>query len=688
MQTSFPDPVTTRGLHFDPKPTYPWSRKRNASWAVAVLCTFAAQGPLRANGVMTNLTDLSIEQLVNIEVATVYSASRHEQKVTDAPSSVSIVTADEIKRFGYRTLDDVLRSVRGVYVSNDRNYSYIGMRGFLRPGDYNSRVLLLIDGHRLNDNIYDSIYTGTEAVLDLNLIERVEVSRGPSSSIYGNNAFFGVINIVTKPGAAVSGLEAGASAASYNTYSGILTFGKKFKNDLEVLLSGSLYDSAGHGRLHYPEFQSINNGIAEDRDEDSAHRFFAKFSYHDFTLSGAFVSRTKSVPTASFSSLFNGPEETTDIRGYVDLKFEREVVPDLTVLARVAYDQYSYYGDYPFDYPPVTLNKDDTLGQWVSTEVQLTKRLLDRHTLIAGVDYRENVRQFQQNYDSSPRALYFRSDHTSRNIGVYGQAEVALLTNLVLNAGVRYDHFSTFGDSVNPRAGLIYHPTTQSTLKFLYGRAFRAPNDYELFYDSAGFEINPDLAAETIDTYELVYEQYFLKYYRLSLSGFLYNIQDLISQSTRTNSSGGTLIFFDNVDEVNARGLELEMEAKYPGGVLIRGSYALQRAEDGDGRELSNSPRHLGKFNLSVPVYRDKIFTSLELQYHGSVRTLARRKADDFLVANFTLFGRELLPGLEVSAGVYNLFDTKYGYPGAADHVQDVIRQDGRTFFAKLTYKF
>jgi outer membrane receptor for ferrienterochelin and colicins len=681
--------MTKRTPHFPLQPASRWPHQRNISCAVALLFTVAAQAPLRAEGVMTNLTDLSIEQLVNIEVATVYSASRHEQKVTDAPSSVSIVTADEIKRFGYRTLNDVLRSVRGVYVSNDRNYSYIGMRGFLRPGDYNSRVLLLIDGHRSNDNIYDGALPGTEAILDVNLIERVEVSRGPSSSIYGNSAFFGVINIVTKSGAAVNGLEAGASMASYNTYSGILTFGKKFKNDLELLASGSLYDSAGHGQLYYPEFQSINNGIAEDADEDSAYRFFAKLSYRDFTLSGAFSSRTKTVPTASFGTIFNGPrEETTDARGYVDLKFEREVIPDLTIMARVAYDQYNYYGTYPFDYPPVTLNKDDTLGQWVSTEVQFTKRVHDRHTLIAGVDYRENVRQFQQNYDSSPRALYFRTDHSSRNVGVYGQAEVALLTNLVLNAGLRYDHFSTFGDSVNPRAGLIYHPTAQSTLKFLYGRAFRAPNDYELFYDSAGFEINPDLGAETISTYELVYEQYFSKYYRLSLSGFLYTIEDLISQSTRTNSSGGTLIFFDNVDEVNARGLEFEIEAKYPGGVLIRGSYALQRAENTDGRELSNSPRHLGKFNLSVPVYRDKIFTSLELQYHGSVRTLAGGRVDDFLLANFTLFGRELLPGLEVSAGVYNLFDTKYGYPGAADHVQDVIRQDGRTFFGKLTYRF
>ena len=122
------------------------------------------------------------EKLLLHEVPSVYSASKYEQKVTEAPSSVSIVTADEIKKFGYRTLADIIRSVRGFHVTYDRNYSYVGVRGFAPPGDYNTRLLLLVDGHRVNDNVYDMAFVGTEFVLDVDLIERVEIVRGPSSS--------------------------------------------------------------------------------------------------------------------------------------------------------------------------------------------------------------------------------------------------------------------------------------------------------------------------------------------------------------------------------------------------------------------------------------------------------------------------------------------------------------------------
>src|SRR5581483_5111330 len=122
--------------------------------ALAAACVHADDGASR-------LGDLSIEQLMDLRVEKVYSASKYEQSVTQAPASVSIVSADDIRKFGYRTLAEILRSIRGVYVSDDRNYSYVGVRGFLRPGDYNSRVLVLIDGHRMNDNIYDGAYVST-----------------------------------------------------------------------------------------------------------------------------------------------------------------------------------------------------------------------------------------------------------------------------------------------------------------------------------------------------------------------------------------------------------------------------------------------------------------------------------------------------------------------------------------------
>jgi iron complex outermembrane receptor protein len=147
-----------------------------------------------------DLGGLSLEDLAKMQVDSVYGASKFLQQASDAPASVTVVTAEEIQRYGYRTLADVLRSVRGFYVIYDRNYTYVSVRGFSRPGDYNARILFLLDGHRVNDNVYDGAYVGSEFPVDVDLIERIEIIRGPHSSAYGTGAFAAVINAITKRG--------------------------------------------------------------------------------------------------------------------------------------------------------------------------------------------------------------------------------------------------------------------------------------------------------------------------------------------------------------------------------------------------------------------------------------------------------------------------------------------------------
>jgi len=152
---------------------------------VGVLIIISVSAP-QAYAAQTEITQLSLEELMNIEV---YSASKFPQKTTEAPAAVTVITADEIKKYGYRTLADILRSVRGFYITYDRNYVYVGVRGFSRPGDYNTRILLLLDGHRINENIYDQAFIGTDFPIDIDLIDRVEIIRGSGSSLYGSNAF-------------------------------------------------------------------------------------------------------------------------------------------------------------------------------------------------------------------------------------------------------------------------------------------------------------------------------------------------------------------------------------------------------------------------------------------------------------------------------------------------------------------
>jgi iron complex outermembrane receptor protein len=147
-----------------------------------------------ARAAADDLTEMSLESLMNL---TIVGASRYEQKSSDAPSYTSVVTAEDIRKNGYRNLADLLRSVPGFFVTNDRNYQYTGIRGLLPPGDYNTRILLVVDGHRINNSIYDEAPVGSEFPIDIDLVERVEVVRGPASSLYGSNAFFGIINIIT-----------------------------------------------------------------------------------------------------------------------------------------------------------------------------------------------------------------------------------------------------------------------------------------------------------------------------------------------------------------------------------------------------------------------------------------------------------------------------------------------------------
>ena len=193
----------------------------------------------------SELSQLSLEQLADLPIDSVFSASMYMQKVTEAPSSVTIITADEIRGLGHRTLADVLRTVRGFYITYDRNYSYLGVRGFSRPGDYNARVLLQVDGHRLNDNVFGSALIGTEFPLDVDLIERIEIIRGPSSALYGTNAFFAVINVITRRGSLEKGLEASGTLGSFDALEGRATYSRRFSAGPELLVSATGSHSRG-----------------------------------------------------------------------------------------------------------------------------------------------------------------------------------------------------------------------------------------------------------------------------------------------------------------------------------------------------------------------------------------------------------------------------------------------------------
>lgn len=647
----------------------------------------ASDGPPPAD-----LTALTIEQLMEVEVDTVSGASRYEQPITEAPASVTIVTAEEIKMYGYRTLSDILQSVPGFSVTNDRNYRYAGIRGLGIPGDYGTRFLLLVDGVRQNDTVYQTGYIGYEMVVDVDLIERVEIIRGPGHTLYGANAMMGVINVITRRGRDMDGVEVSGATGSFDTYKGRLSYGKKFEAGPEMLLSGTFLHSRGQD-LYYPEFDSpsTNFGWARGCDRERAGSAFLKMVYRDLTLEGGYVKRDKTLPTAPWNTVFNNPgTETTDNSMFLDLKYRRTFENGLDVMGRISWNQYTYDGYYKYDEaeagdgPLLVTNIDKVRNSWLQGEVQLTRELSESHKLIGGMEFRDALRMKQQNYDTE---TYLDDRRTTWNVGLYLQDEYRIFDTLILTAGIRYDHFDTFGGTVNPRVALIYSPFADTTVKFLFGTGFRPPSGYELYYsDSSTQKANPGLQEEQSTSYELILEQYLGKRFRGTVSGYYTRVKDLIAQVI---DPADDMLVFRNIDRAELKGVELELNGKWDNGIQGRLSYAFQDGKDvATGERLPNSARHLAKLNLLFPLVREKVFLGLEEQYTGTKKTLKGAETRDFFITNLTLFTRNLLKNLELSGSVYNLFNTGCSVPVGGEFIQDSIRQDGRMFRVKATWRF
>ena len=623
------------------------------------------------------LLDIPLQSLLTLEVS---SASTYSQKIHDAPSSAVVVTSEDIRTHGYRTLADVLNSMRGLYVSNDRSWSYLGVRGFSRTGDYNSRVLLLVDGIRVNDNVFGQAYIGSEFILDIDLIEQVEFLPGPAASIYGDNAFLGVINVVSKKAGSMLGATVSGEAGSHHSYKSGLRYGAILESGAEVVVSAKVADSQGRD-WHYREFPGEARGL----DSEEYHKLFAKFTFGGLTLEAAHIERDKQNPTAPYETVFNDPLlETTDEHTFASATYVTQLSDVLDMRLHFNHGVYKYEGTYPY---PATVSLDKSYGRRNTAEARFTSTAFDGHKLVGGVEYIHDNRLDQMNRELLPLQVYVDERHDADKYGVYLQDEFRLNERWLLNAGVRYDHYDSFGSTVNPRLAVIYQPSMHESLKFIYGRAFRAPNAYERFYgdDTLAFgqKGNPDLKPETINTYEVAWDKSLSARWQSHAGLFSYRIHDLIGQETDPVDG---LLVFRNVDKAHTTGLELGLDGQFDGW-QIKSSLTYQYSHDGNSDEwLINSPRVIGKLGASFPVY-DGWQAGSDLMYTSRRRTL-NGDTGGFIVANANLSRRDLLPGVDASLGIYNIFDKEYGDPAEAINLQDTIRQDGRVFRIKLDYRF
>jgi outer membrane receptor for ferrienterochelin and colicins len=631
------------------------------------------------------LQSLSLEELMQVDSGRVFGAAERLQPVTEAPASVSFVTAEEIKRYGYKTLADILRGVRGMIVTDDRNFSFVGIRGFGKPGDYNSRILLLIDGHRVNDNVYGQAEVGSEFGLDPSLFERIEIIRGPASALYGDSAFFAVVNVITKTGASLAGESLTVESGSYGTDVVRGSVGRRLSNGIDFALAGTLERSSGVPRLYFPDFDTpaTNNGIANHLDGQRLGEFYGRFQFGNFTFTSAYGRRQKDVPTASYGTIFNEQqfkEQTTDRHTLVDGEYLTTLASNTRLSLRASFDRFTYDGLYPFstDLTPagVMVALNQVVGDRWTVGGRVVRALSKGQTLTAGAEFIDNTSALQASQFVDPANELFRLDQPSHQSAVYAQHELALPGSVHLTSGIRYDQYEAFS-KVTPRLAGVWMPTHDQSFKYLYGRAFRAPNAYE----SNAFYFGDSVAAlrpETIDTHEVVWERYTGDWLRTSVSGYWYKADHLITLVPDPVTALQTT--YVNEGQVRAKGLEVE--AQFRGTRRLEGmlSYALQEATDQyTGASLPNSPRHMFKARASMPIVARGSSVAAEVLAIGPRSTLAGTMLPTATTANATVV-QPLARSFELFGTLRNLFNVQYADPVSSSLLQNVIYQNGRTF--------
>jgi outer membrane receptor protein involved in Fe transport len=640
-----------------------------------LLALAAALGTACASA--NDLTTLSLEQLLSV---TVTGASKYAQAPNEVPASVSVLTRADITAFGWRTLDEALASLPGVHLTNDRQYTYIGLRGFGLPGDFNTRMLVTIDGNRVNEPVFDSGPMGHQLPLDLGLVERIEFIPGPGGAVYGQNAMFGVVNIVTRRGADLAGVEVDMAVQQpQRQRDARVSWGGRLADGTDLLVSATGLDAGGQDlRMDFGAFGV--SGVARGQDMERDAELFVRASRPGWAATLVHGNWRKHDPTGAY---FADPLVRGQYQGdrylLADLRVERPLADDAQLVARLFagaenYESALAYEGSRYAFPAA--------GRWFGTELQL---LLDRfagHRTLLGVELQRNDRLDQYILDLGTPANDMRIERDGWRAGLFVQDEWRIGDTLRSTLGLRLDRGTGFDLRTSPRAALIWDPAPGTTLKALAGRAHRAPNSYERDYDDGFAQVaNPGLVGETIDTFELAADRRVGSALRWHGAAYAWRMRNLIALGIDPVSG---LPQYRAGGEVRARGVELGFTQGGDGALHLRGSLALQAVRNDDGRAAVNSPHRLAKLAALLPLGAARL--ALEWRAESG-----RRQIDGSRLGGVALLDMNLatqVGGVGLSLRVRNLLDRQYAQPGADTNWQDAIVQDGRTvrLEARLRY--
>lgn len=620
----------------------------------------------------------------------VKAASQFEQLVSEAPAAASVLTSNDIRAHGWRTVADALASLPGLFTTDDRNYTYLGARGFLRPGDYNSRFIVMIDGVRTNEVVYDQALIGNEGLVDMDMVQRIEFIPGAGSAIYGSNALFGVINIVTRDGNAMSGPRVALGAGSRGERRLRTSYGWHGQNGADVLMSASVMTGDGE-TLYHPEFDTPeqNHGVVRGRDGEQTRHFLFKASFGGFTLSANHMHRTKGLPTGSFGALPDAPNRTMDAHSMVQLNYARALAPGLALSAQALWGKTDYLGHYYYPgadgFPAEYIDGDH--ARWFGLNMHATLTRIPGHKILFGASGEHAPRRDQFTFRAAPYEVLLDDRRTGSTHGVFLEDEMRLGERVLVNTSLRHDHHSNGAHSTSPRLAVLVRISPGNTVKLIHGKAFRVPNAYEMYYQlegEGGQRPKSALRSERIGTTEAVLERAYGPGGHARLSLFKYHMHDLISLE---QDPGTGVLIYRNTERAEAHGLEASVEQVFAGAARLRASYTWQRAADGEDRQLLASPRHLAKFNGVLPIAGQRAKAGGEVQCM-SARLTEHGRVGGYCVANLTLSSSRLVPGADLSVSVRNLANRRYADPAGPAFVQDALQRQGRSVHAKLDYRF
>jgi outer membrane receptor protein involved in Fe transport len=629
-----------------------------------------------------DLNSLTLEELMQVKVE---GAALHSQTLEDAPASVTIITAEDIRKYGYRTLGEALASVRGFYLESNRTYETVGVRGFNLPGDYSSHVMVMVNGHNMADNVLDfMVYYGNDFPIDMNLVKQIEIIRGPASALYGSNAMFATVNIITKAPGDAGPLTFTGDVGSYGEKKGQLTETVSIAG-MKALFSASVMNANGQSPIFFPQFDTppTNYGNAIDMNAEQAYHFFGSVTWRNWTVTSAFAGHDIVQPVSFGNTIFNDRGTAAgDNRDFIEAAYTRQIAGG-TLRWRTYYDSYHFLGREDFALPDggIEDNRSSLWGNWIGSQLTYRWRPIPLGEITAGLEAKFDIRNLQEDYDVSPVPVqYLKTSNPDRNLALILQDEKTLSRRWKLDLGLRFDYSAYRQGFVSPRAALIYQRSAW-TYKFLYGRSFRNPSAFQLFYsDGLADAANPSARAESADTFEADLEHKLSKRLTLLISAYGYELRDFLVGEYLPNG----LLQYQNDGRIRAEGLELEINGHPENWLEMTASYAVQRARDNSSEGvLANSPDYLGKLRLAVPLGR-RFDLSGGMQYEGRRDTSADATLPSAYLADFTLTSKRLLSNFDIRLGLRNAFNLRYSEPVALNPTVDSMPQPGRTFFVEL----